>query len=283
MGVQGPFTMRDFANVRSEEWLRRRGAEICLALGFSPVFAWLRPFGVDEQTFLARLGYWGGVLVCWFLMMAAVEALLSDRRFFREMVPLARRALVIALAALPMIIIVGAATNALSGWEPSVSEVAEMYTKIVALGTVVVLLAKAVMPWRTERLSELIDATGQELVPASPLVSAPPSLPAAPPMSPLALRLPPALRGRILCLEMEDHYVRVHTDRGSALVLMRLGDAIAEAHPVQGRQVHRSWWVSDEAVEAFERNGRTGAVRLVNGARAPVSQRYLRSVEDSFA
>ena len=279
MGVWGPFAMRDFANLRNDSWLQRRGAEMCLALGFSPAFAWLRPFGIDEQTFLARLGYWGGVLACWFLMMATVDAMLVDRRFFERLPPLARRAMVIAIAAFPMIIIVGAATNALSGWEPSFEEVTDMYFKIVTLGTVVALLAKAVLPWRTELPLAPSEAPGRELVPATP------PLPIAPPVavSPLAARLPLEVRGRLLCLEMEDHYVRVHTDRGSALVLMRLSDAINEAQPVQGRQVHRSWWVSDEAVEGFERNGRTGAVRLVNGARAPVSQRYLRSVEDSFA
>jgi DNA-binding LytR/AlgR family response regulator len=96
-------------------------------------------------------------------------------------------------------------------------------------------------------------------------------------------RIPLAQRGRILCLAMEDHYVRVHTDRGSALVLLRLSDAIAEAEAATpGRQVHRSWWVSDEAVERFERAGRTGQVHLQGGIRVPVSQRYLKSVDDAW-
>ena len=271
--------MRDFASLRNEDWLRRRGAEVCLALGFSPIFALLRPFGVDEHTFLARLAYWGGVLVCWFIAMAAVETLLAERRFFQNLSPLGRRALVIGLAAFPMIIIVGAATNALTGWEASVLEVVELYWKILMIGTLVTLLAKAILPGSMEAEPATTKALGRELVPVAPLVAIAPPVP----LSPLALRLPLEMRGRILCLEMEDHYVRVHTERGSALLLMRLSDAIAETGSAQGRQVHRSWWVSDDAVEGFERNGRTGAVRLSNGVRAPVSQRYLRSVEDSFA
>ena len=206
------------------------------------------------------------------MLMATVEALLSDRRFFQNLPPPARRALVIGLAAFPMIIVAGAATNALTGWEASVVGVAAMYWKIVMIGSIVAPLAKALMPERAEA-EPAIEAPSQALVAVAPPVA----------VSPLAARLPLNVRGRILCLEMEDHYVRVHTDRGSALVLMRLSDAIAEAQPVAGRQVHRSWWVSDEAVEGFERVGRTGVIRLVNGARAPVSQRYLRSVENSFA
>jgi len=280
MGTWGPFAMRDFANLLGNRWLCRRGAEVCLAVGFSPAFAWLRPDAFDEQTFLVRHGYWSWLLACWFLVMAVCEVLLADRRFFQGFAPRARRAVIVGLAAFPMVIIAGATTNALSGWQDNVFvEVTGLYWEIVVIGTIATLLATAILPWRMESLPGMSEAPHQALVPAIPQV------PAAPPeaLSPLAARLPLNVRGRILCLEMEDHYVRVHTDRGSALVLMRLSDAIAEVHPVPGQQVHRSWWVSDEAVESFERNGRTGAVRLVNGARAPVSQRYLRSVEDMFA
>jgi DNA-binding LytR/AlgR family response regulator len=274
--------MRDFASSQTDAampagWLRRRAAEACLALALSPALAWMRPFGTDEQTFFARLGYWVVLLVSWFIVTAAVECLLASRGFFRPLAPMARRALVIGLAALPMIIIAGAATNALSGWEPSLSEVTEMYAQIVLVGSVVTLLARVVLPRDTEAVPMSIEAPRQMPRLALPAVDPPVA------SCPLAARLPLDVRGRIVCLEMEDHYVRVHTDRGSVLVLLRLSDAIAEANPVQGRQVHRSWWVSDDAVEGFERVGRVGAVRLSNGVRVPVSQRYLKSVEASFS
>ncbi|WP_269747113.1 LytTR family DNA-binding domain-containing protein [Elstera litoralis] len=38
----------------------------------------------------------------------------------------------------------------------------------------------------------------------------------------------------MLCLEMEDHYLRAHTDQGNALILMRLRDAVAELRSVAG-------------------------------------------------
>jgi DNA-binding LytR/AlgR family response regulator len=47
--------------------------------------------------------------------------------------------------------------------------------------------------------------------------------------------------------------------------------------------VHHSWWVSDAAVESFERFGRGGVMRLKNGLHAPVSQRYLKIVEAAFS
>ena len=53
-------------------------------------------------------------------------------------------------------------------------------------------------------------------------------------------KLPVALRRDIIALEAEDHYVRVHTLHGSALILMRLADAAAIIDPRLGLRVHRS-------------------------------------------
>eukprot|EP01030_Chromulinospumella_sphaerica_P016261 gene16260-16072_t len=61
-------------------------------------------------------------------------------------------------------------------------------------------------------------------------------------------RLPPKLRGaELFAVEAEDHYLRLHTDRGADLILMRLADAVAELDGLEGAQTHRSWWVAKEA------------------------------------
>jgi hypothetical protein len=85
-------------------------------------------------------------------------------------------------------------------------------------------------------------------------------------------RLPPNLGREVLCLRMEDHYVRVHTPRGSALVLMSLGQAMAGMDDVEGLQTHRSWWVARGAVEGLVEDGRNLRLRLVGGLEAPVSR-----------
>lgn len=269
--------MREFANLPGDSWLRRRAAEMCLALAFSPAFNWLRPTAFDEeQSFIAQLGSWAVLLACWFVLLAVTEALLAEWRVFQNLGPRRRGALVVALAAIPMLIVAGMTTDALSGRDSRLFEIVELYWEVLVLGSVAALLANAILPWRAA--PAVIEASRTALLPVAP--TAP--LPEPETLNPLAARLPLAVRAPILCLEMEDHYVRVHTERGSALLLMRLSDAIAEAQAVQGRQVHRSWWVSDEAVEGFERVGRVGAVRLTNGVRVPVSQRYLKSVEEVF-
>jgi DNA-binding LytR/AlgR family response regulator len=50
-------------------------------------------------------------------------------------------------------------------------------------------------------------------------------------------RLPPKLRGaRLIAVQSEDHYLRLHTDRGSDLILMRLADALSELEGLEGAQ-----------------------------------------------
>jgi hypothetical protein len=48
----------------------------------------------------------------------------------------------------------------------------------------------------------------------------------------------------VICLQMEDHYLRVHHDAGSRLELMPLREAIRRYGRRDGLQVHRSWWVA---------------------------------------
>jgi len=85
-------------------------------------------------------------------------------------------------------------------------------------------------------------------------------------------RLPSALGRDILCLQMEDHYVRVHTPRGSTLVLMSLSQAMAGLKGVEGAQTHRSWWVARSAVEGVIEDGRNLRLKLTGGLEPPVSR-----------
>lgn len=105
--------------------------------------------------------------------------------------------------------------------------------------------------------------------------------PAAPPPNPLFDQIPPELGSTIIALEMEDHYVRVHTALGSALVLMRLRDATALVGDLEGMQVHRSWWVARAAVEDVLRDGRNIRLRLARGIEAPVARAKVAELRDA--
>jgi hypothetical protein len=110
----------------------------------------------------------------------------------------------------------------------------------------------------------------------------PSSVSLEPPKSnPLLDQLPPALGSDVIALEMEDHYVRVHTALGSELVLMRLRDALVHVSEIEGRQVHRSWWVARLAVEDVRREGRNVRLVLPGGLEAPVSRAQVGELRDS--
>lgn len=93
-------------------------------------------------------------------------------------------------------------------------------------------------------------------------------------------RLPPALGRTVLCLQMEDHYVRVHTPQGSALVLMSLSQSMAGLKDVEGVQTHRSWWVARSAIIGVVEDGRRMRLRLKGGLEAPVSRARVGKLRD---
>lgn len=95
-------------------------------------------------------------------------------------------------------------------------------------------------------------------------------------------RLPPKLRGAALyAVSAEDHYLRLHTSKGSDLILMRLADAIAELEGLEGAQTHRSWWVARDAVEAARREGDRVVLTLKGGGEAPLSRPNVKPLRDA--
>jgi DNA-binding LytR/AlgR family response regulator len=102
--------------------------------------------------------------------------------------------------------------------------------------------------------------------------------PDAPP-SRFADRLPAKLRGAdIYAVEAEDHYLRLHTSKGSDLILMRLSDAISELEGVEGAQTHRSWWVARGAVQSARKLDGRAILTLPGAVEAPVSRGYARAL-----
>jgi hypothetical protein len=81
--------------------------------------------------------------------------------------------------------------------------------------------------------------------------------------------------GDVICLQMEDHYVRVHRDTGSTLELMPLHEAIRRYGRRDGLQVHRSWWVAGDAVDRAERDVRNWRLLLRNGLVVPIARNRI--------
>lgn len=92
-------------------------------------------------------------------------------------------------------------------------------------------------------------------------------------------RLPQRLRdAALLAVEAEDHYLRVHTDRGSDLILLRLSDALNELAALDGAQTHRSWWVARAAVRDVAKGDGRATLTLEGGLRVPVSRAHAANL-----
>lgn len=85
-------------------------------------------------------------------------------------------------------------------------------------------------------------------------------------------RLPLANRAPLVRIEAQDHYLKVVTRGGEALILLRLGEAVEELGATAGLQVHRSHWVALEAVTAHRRDKGRDLLTLTDGAEVPVSR-----------
>lgn len=100
----------------------------------------------------------------------------------------------------------------------------------------------------------------------------------------LMQQLPIEKRGKLLCLEMSDHYLKVYTEKGHHLVLMRFKDVLARLNDDKnGMQTHRSWWVALDAIEKVEKVNRKVSLLLTNQVHVPVSRTYLTNVKGALA
>ncbi|MFU1477695.1 LytTR family DNA-binding domain-containing protein [Roseovarius sp. C7] len=98
----------------------------------------------------------------------------------------------------------------------------------------------------------------------------------------LMRRVPEALHGQILRLSADGHFVEVVTEHGSHRLRIRFVDAIGETEPQPGHCVHRSHWVTREAIKGVERpTPHKIVIRLINGDEIPVGRKYKPGLEQA--
>jgi len=222
------------------------------------LLALLGPYGTFvSMAFPMRLLYWGASAVLITLLVRVGLWLLLPRLLPAAWPIVAKRAAAAALAALPGGYLVGLLHSALTGgkYTPHFLQLYAYTIVPTVLITVLLTRQQLVMTTPAEPFAAALDADA------------------------IAARAAPRLRGgRLLALAAEDHYLRIHTDRGSDLVLMRLRDAIADLAGVPGLQVHRSFWVAEAGVEQVIRRGQSWQVVLAGGLAVPVSRNYGASL-----
>jgi len=240
---------------------------VALALAIGVLLGRLGPFGTfSDLAWPERYSYW----VVLTLLMWAQTALILHA--LRTLPGFARRPLPV------QIIIVGLIAAIPTTFEVAWAETLMRYERgfgplglLRFYGDVALVTIAVAFPM------ELIG--GHELLPRHTPPT--PAADEAAPKGDINDRLPPERRGRLLAVSAEDHYLRVHTVRGEALILMRMADALRELQGADGVRVHRSWWVARDAVVGTERDDDRVALRLENGLSVPVSRTYLLAARDA--
>lgn len=245
-----------------------RNAALALVIGL--LLSHVAPFDTGNLPGPVRYGYWVGLTLLNWLMVGTILAALGQWRP-RLTPPLAGLAAGL-LAAIPLTFAVAWLETYLRGLSaPSPLTVIRLYRDVALLAVAIVVPVHLVQGFALARPTPAPDT-------APPL---PTSVSDAEVATAATSSLPIPPGSRLLALSAEDHYLRVHSDQGSVLILRRLADAIAELPGDAGRQVHRSHWVAQTAVQRVERDGARLVVVLTNGLRIPVSRTYRLAVQES--
>lgn len=248
--------------------LRWMAIEIFIVAAVGAVMGLLGPFGTYEMPALARFAYWIGFALVGYAIFRPVQTVavwLADE----IAVPLWGALIVAAgLASLPLTAIVGFAIAGMTADSRYFgSGFPLLYLQVFGLGVGMLILMRLLFADRVPAET----APDQAAAPPKPL-SASEIAPPPVPDTPFFARLPQDIGRNLVCLEMQDHYVKAHTLAGSAMVLMRMRDAIAELDGIEGLQVHRSWWVARDHVRGVRRVGRNMSLELADGSLAPVAR-----------
>lgn len=257
--------------------MRERHGEMLLwlakPLAIGLVLGALGPFGTyGAHPAVERIAFWCAVVLAnWLIMDGTLRAL--DRRF-RDRSPLVAFSLPLGAALLalgPCLLVVLGAGRAILGVDFAVRPWNLAWQVLLLLWFV------GAVAYAVERLrSRLADQSAAEAAPTSTDPTITGGGAGTPdPVASFRTRWPAGLTGRLLALEMEDHYLRVHTDAGSDLILCRMRDAARELAAADGMRVHRSYWVAREAVTGVERKAHRPVLVLENGLHVPVGRTHI--------
>ena len=216
-------------------------------------------FDTQDAPVLLRLAYWGGLMIGGSLI-GLVTISLFQRFEILEQRPWLQGILIVTVITGPMTLMVFLVTT---GLFPQPNETVSLVRYLPQV--LIITVAMTALNYATEQKQQTtssIDGLDRSVR--------------------FLDRLPMKLKGAdLLAIEAEDHYLRLHTDRGSDLILLRLADAIGELDGIEGARTHRSWWVARSAIVETTRNDGRAILTLKDGSRVPVSRSYAAGLREA--
>jgi hypothetical protein len=229
--------------------------DVVLLVGAGLFLAVVGPFGSINAGTLTRFVYWPGVIVGGGVIGIAVDEF-AGRRFANPWV----RWILDSVVMTPGVSVLVAFA---SRWAFGPFPLRQVFTGLI---------------WQVFVISVAVMGVRQLVR----LRRSPPPAAAGQPGAEAAFRQRLSARkrdARLIAVEAEDHYLRVHTDMGSEFISLRFADALSELTGVAGFQIHRSWWAAADAIEAVRWRRGGGEARLAGGLTAPVSRTFAKDLK----
>ena len=264
MTADAPSPVRKLADLlgRADRW----ASVMAWATVAGIAFGLSGPFGSYEGNFFYRLIYWTSVfwvgsIVAW--TGTAIGLVLGPRKGFP---PLFSIIAILIIACIPLAALDAAITSLFWPLRASNMRALEWYGLTLSvtvawaltlawieLGEPVKFRVSTKTRGSLPRELAAFEVAGQQGVPDG-------------------LRLPDYILSSAMCLQMEDHHIRIHVRDRSYLFHGVMRDVVAALDEQRGLRVHRSWWVDKEAVQGWFKADRSVVLVLKNGLHVPVAR-----------
>ena len=233
--------------------LRRAAAELALMAAVGVLLAFLAPFDSGDRPLSFRMIYWVTLIVG-----GGVIGIALDVAVGRRLKGFWARLLADCLLMTPFVaLLVMLVAWRMYGAHWSLPNYGGLLFQVFIICVLVMALRQ--LAWRAAE---------------------PPPGPVAEPSDAFRQRLSARRReAKLLAVEAEDHYLRVHTDAGDELITARFADALQELGGWPGFRTHRSWWVAACAIENVKWSRGRGELRLTTGMVVPVSRSQAQTLK----
>ena len=249
----------DSRNILMKAFMRNLLACVALAL----VFAFLGIYDSDNMALPSRIVFWTVIMCMGGLMVAVAEPLVFGR-LLRGAHPVLQLGVISVILSVPITIILGGLNTGFQFNFSAVNWVLQFLNVMVI--SVIVVCGRYLVSQFINRVSH----------------SGLPKERAQNPIDNFLKRQPLKFHNAELYgLSSEGHYLRMHTDKGSTLILMRISDAVRELEQADGLQVHRSWWVARNGIKDSTRKNGQRFLILKDGTTAPVSRSFLPKLKEA--
>lgn len=254
----------------------------CYVVAFFVLFlTFLKPFGMHNLSFLYAGAFWAVICFVGYAVYSPIIQVLSiwlfktlppalNKTAIRLIISTFVASLIMALLA-PLII-----NLFFNSFENYWQSIPMSFLSCLFIGGVIagVSAVKSIVLKQNKQIKHNVEVLANEAKKVEEIKSQP--------ISELINELPIEKRGRLLYLQMDDHYLKVLTEKGAHMILMRFKDALAKVEHYDGFQTHRSWWVAKDAVVETKKEGRKLILVMENGTEVPVSQTYLAEAKASL-